>query len=167
MEIYKIIPNYPNYSISNLGNLKNNKTNKILKTWIAGSGYEYCRIINNNGHFKTTIHQLVAKTFLIKSNPLYQVDHIDRNKLNNKLENLRYVSLSENGFNKNIRLKRNKNKNDEYYNIYKNKRIHKDILYEYFFVVIKQKCYGSFKNINDAIKKRDEIISNFKYINDI
>ena len=87
-----------------------------------------------------------------------EVDHIDRNKLNNKLENLRYVSLSENGFNKNIRLKRNKNKNDEYYNIYKNKRIHKDILYEYFFVVIKQKCYGSFKNINDAIKKRDEII---------
>jgi hypothetical protein len=160
MEIYKIIPNYPNYSISNLGNLKNNKTDKILKTWIAGVGYEYCRIINDLGHFKTTVHKLVANTFLIKPNLLFEIDHIDRNKLNNKLENLRFVSKSDNLLNRKCILKKNKNKQDEHYNIYKIKQIRKDVLYEYFNVVIKQKKYGIFKNINDAIKKRDEIISN-------
>ena len=40
------------------------------------------------------VHKLVANAFLGKSN--LQVDHIDGNKLNNKLNNLEYVTPKEN-----------------------------------------------------------------------
>ena len=42
------------------------------------------------------VHRLVAETFLSNPNNLPQVDHRNRIKTDNRLENLRYVSRSEN-----------------------------------------------------------------------
>lgn len=154
MEEYREIPEYPNYMISNFGNLKNKKTDKILNQWIAGRGYNYCRIININGQKKITIHSLVAKIFIGERPINFDIDHIDRNKLNNRVDNLRYLTKSENALNKNIEIKPRKNNNSETHHIIKNK-------YEKFEVRIKCKYYGSFTNIDDAISKRDEIISQF------
>jgi hypothetical protein len=153
---YRVIPNYENYSISNNGNLINNKSNQELKTYIAGSGYKYCRIINQFGYKKTTIHNLVCLVFLGERPNDYQIDHIDRNKLNNNINNLRYVSVSENLSNRNVRLQARRNKKDEFYNI---QTIKKKGVFEGYSVVIKQIYYGFFKNIEDAINKRNEIIS--------
>lgn len=47
------------------------------------------------------VHKLVANAFLGKSN--LQVDHIDGNKLNNKLNNLEYVTPKENIENEKIK----------------------------------------------------------------
>ena len=155
-EEFKIIKDFENYSISNIGRLKNNNSNRILKTFIAGSGYEYCRIINEFGHKKITIHNLVAKEFLGVRPFKFDVDHIDRNKLNNNVINLRYVSRSENQLNKNVSCIPRINKKDEFYNI---KTIKKNDIITGYSIVIKNKYYGYYINLEHAIIKRDEIIS--------
>ena len=157
---FRIIPNYENYSISNIGILKNNKTNNIIKPWIAGSNYLYCRIINKDGHFKTTVHNLVALCFLGEKPPNFEIDHIDRNKQNNNFTNLRYVSRSDNMKNINIKLRPNINKKDEFYNI---KTIKSNNIIEGYTVVIKSIYYGFYKKIDDAIEKRNLIIQNINF----
>ena len=42
------------------------------------------------------LHRILARHFLPNPDDLPQVDHIDRNKTNNSIENLRWVSNSEN-----------------------------------------------------------------------
>jgi len=152
MEEFKVIPNFENYSISNLGNLKNNKKNKILSTYIAGYGYKYCRIINKETMIKTTIHNLVAKLFIGERPKDYDIDHIDKNKLNNNVDNLRYCTKSENLLNRNIELKPRKNSKTEFHHITKTKE-------NKYIIQIKQKYYGIYNEINDAIKTRDDILN--------
>lgn len=159
METFKIIPKYENYSISNLGKIKNNKTNKILKTWFGGGktrDYEYCRIINDDGHKKITIHILVALCFISERPLNLEIDHIDRNSKNNNVNNLRYVSKSENLFNKNYQLKPQKNNQLKEHHIHKN--IYKNTIK--YYVQIKGKYLGLFKILENAINVRDKYILN-------
>ena len=85
-----------NYEISNLGRVKNIKTGKIIKPDKEEKGY--CRLtIKINGVRKHyAIHRLVAIAFI--PNPLNkeQVDHIDNDKTNNRVDNLQWVSNKEN-----------------------------------------------------------------------
>lgn len=97
-ERYMIINNYDNYEVSNYGNVKNRNTGRILTPNF--DGYYYNVNLSKDGKQKTIrIHRLVAIAFL--DNPLnYKcIDHIDLNKLNNRVDNLRWVSYSINGFN--------------------------------------------------------------------
>ena len=155
MEEFKIIPNYENYSISNYGTLKNNKTNRIMKTWLS-NGYIYCRIINDNGHKKTTIHNLVALCFIGNRPDKADIDHKDRNKSNNHIENLHYCSKSENQFNKSIEnIHRKANKLKEHH-IHFNKG--------YYKVQIKHKYIGIKKTLEDAIILRNDFLKSITNI---
>ena len=96
-EVYKVIDGYDNYEISNLGNVRNRKTGRILKHKIDTNGYYCVGLSPTNGKRKTSvIHRLIALNFIPNPNNKRCVDHIDRNKLNNDLRNLRWVSSSEN-----------------------------------------------------------------------
>jgi hypothetical protein len=96
MEEWKQIDDYPNYSVSNLGNVKNNKTNKLLS--LSENGYGYIKVILYKNNTKKTfnLHRLIGKTFMTHFDDNLEIDHIDRNKTNNCLENLRLVTRSEN-----------------------------------------------------------------------
>ena len=107
--MFRIIPNYNNYEVSENGILRNVKTKKELKTWDT-NGYEYCRVINENGHYKIGIHRLIGITWIDNPDNLPVIDHIDRNKKNNHISNLRWVSFSENSINKNIPIYNQKDK---------------------------------------------------------
>lgn len=81
------------YNISSLGRLRRNKT--LFKGHIKAGYLLYSVTIRGKSkcHFA---HRLVALTFLgDPSSPEMTVDHIDRNPLNNKLENLRWLTPSE------------------------------------------------------------------------
>ena len=96
-EIWKDIAGYENlYQVSNLGNVKTVKQNKILKQHISVHGYLRCRMRKNNKTKKFVVHRLVAKAFIPNPENKPCVDHIDTNKQNNNVKNLRWVTYSEN-----------------------------------------------------------------------
>lgn len=99
MEEFKIITNYPRYSISNLGNIKNNKTNKYMMPALGSHGYLNITL-SDKGNKKTfTLHKLLGLYFIPNPYNYKCIDHIDRNKLNNNISNLRWVSYTQNNQN--------------------------------------------------------------------
>ena len=78
---------------------------KMVKGWSEVKGYINCNgyvVIRLNGK-NHTIHRIVGYAFLGLdiNNSKQQIDHIDRCKTNNNMNNLRIVSHQENQFNKN------------------------------------------------------------------
>lgn len=90
VEIWKQIPDLPGYSVSNKGRIKKDSTGKIM---VQSKNGGYCRIT-----ISKHVHRLVAQAFLGESedNSKCWVDHIDGNRSNNDVSNLRWVTPSEN-----------------------------------------------------------------------
>jgi hypothetical protein len=86
------------YEVSNLGRVKKNGNILNLDNYIINSGY-YCV-----GKF--LVHRAVAELFIPNPYKKSYVDHIDTNIHNNRVDNLRWVTPSENNLNKNTRLKK-------------------------------------------------------------
>lgn len=102
MEIWQTIEDYPNYQISNLGHIKNIKFNKLLSP--CSDGYYMNIVLSHEGNQKThRVHKLVAKYFCENLNEYKCVDHKNLNKLDNRAENLRWVSFSGNMYNQSKR----------------------------------------------------------------
>lgn len=85
-----------NYIVYNDGKIYSNKSSLFLKPVNNGNGYFFVNIWSNGKPKIKYIHRVVAETFLENSNNHRYVDHIDRDKTNNHLSNLRWVSASEN-----------------------------------------------------------------------
>jgi len=84
------------YEVSNKGKVRNKQTLLILKTYTINSGYKAIKL-NKNGKSKGfTIHRLVATAFIDNPLKLKTVNHKDGNKLNNRVDNLEWMSLSDN-----------------------------------------------------------------------
>ena len=92
------VPGYEGlYQVSNLGNLKSLKfgKQKILKLVANSNGYYENGLLKNNKNNRGKIHQLVAMAFLgHKPDGTHKlvVDHINDNKLDNRVENLQIVT---------------------------------------------------------------------------
>jgi hypothetical protein len=96
-EIWKDIKGYEGfYQISNLGRVKtlNFKVAKILKNSLDSRGYYQVKLKDRKSHL---IHHLVMKNFVSeKPSPDHQVNHINGVKTDNYLENLEWVTRSQN-----------------------------------------------------------------------
>lgn len=91
-----------NYQISNKGRLRKKTSNgyKYIKGSVKDNGYRYIQLRKNNKRYNYYYHHLVAEHFIGKRPNNKVIDHIDRNKLNNKVTNLRYTSVSNNNKNR-------------------------------------------------------------------
>lgn len=98
MEIWKDIIETSNYAVSSLGRIKNTKTNRLLNPKELGNGYKQVSLkMNDTGKFKKEyIHRLVAKYFIENPDNKKEVNHKDGNKSNNNMDNLEWVTPSEN-----------------------------------------------------------------------
>ena len=99
---WKSIPNYPMYKIGNDGTVISMFNNKIrIRKPICVHGYYYVNLNKNNIYKRFAIHRLVAEAFIPNPDNKPQVDHIDGDKSNNEVSNLRWVTPSENLLNSN------------------------------------------------------------------
>lgn len=98
IEEWKAIKDFPNYEISTKGNIRNIiRQSKLLRKQINNVGYEYVILSNKTTKHKTlTVHRLVARTFLDNYNNNLEVNHINGNKTDNRIENLEMISHKEN-----------------------------------------------------------------------
>ena len=95
LEKWKPIKGYERYEISSIGNVRNSKTGRILKKDKSRNYYEV--VLSQQGKTKKyAIHRLVAEHFINNPKNKPQVNHKDGNKLNNNIENLEWVTVSEN-----------------------------------------------------------------------
>ena len=79
-----------NYLISRDGRIFNSKNNELAKT--ITNGYYIVKIKKKS----YSVHRLVALTYIKNPNNHPVINHIDENKLNNKVENLEWVTQQEN-----------------------------------------------------------------------
>jgi hypothetical protein len=99
VEEWRVIGGFDNYSVSNIGRVRNDRTGRILKAGLGSNGYLGVCLFNGGVKSSKSVHKLVATGFLGDSNGL-EVNHIDRNKLNNNIGNLEYTTSSANHQNK-------------------------------------------------------------------
>lgn len=99
MEIWKQIKDdrvLSYYEVSSLGNIRNKNTNRMLKQK-SKRGYSFVMLQGNNKRAYLQTHRAVLLTFLEIDNPKdYEVNHINRVRNDNRLENLEWVSHQEN-----------------------------------------------------------------------
>ncbi len=96
--MWKTIEGFSNYEISDKGEVRNRITLLILKGRLSKNGYlQVCIKRDKDNHFiNQYIHRLVALSFIPNPESKTEVNHKDRVKTNNTLNNLEWVSHSEN-----------------------------------------------------------------------
>lgn len=105
-EIWKDIKGYEGYyQISNNGCIKSSKTNKIMSSTKDTKGY-YKITLSKNGKCKTLrVHRIIAEAFVDKIEGKDFINHIDGDRGNNLINNLEWVSKSENAIHSYVILK--------------------------------------------------------------
>jgi hypothetical protein len=106
IEEWKQVENFPNYYISNMGNIRSKRG--VLTPGLDTDGYRQINLYNKDGkgfrgtgRYTMKIYRLVILAFgePSESNKT-QIDHINRNKIDDRIVNLRWVTCRENNINK-------------------------------------------------------------------
>ena len=87
------------YEVSNLGNVRNKNTKAVLSQEDTGNGYLCVGLQMDKGVYKKTrVHRMVAMAFLEfqRTEERNEVDHINGNKSDNSVDNLRWCTHKEN-----------------------------------------------------------------------
>ncbi len=92
-EIWKVIPSKPLFEASSYGRIRSIADKKLRNFYLASGKYLKFYPKGSNRLVLEFVHIAVAEAFLgSKPFPHYEVDHIDNNRLNNRSDNLQYVS---------------------------------------------------------------------------
>ncbi|CAL6111215.1 HNH_endonuclease [Hexamita inflata] len=92
----RFIIGFPDYVVTSMGRIICVSQQIEVKLMVSNCGYFMVNLKNESGWSTFSVHSLVANAFLGLKPTKFQVDHIDRNKQNNCIENLRYISASDN-----------------------------------------------------------------------
>lgn len=164
-EIWKDVKGYEGlYQVSSLGKIKkmrfiNNVCNiekeKIRKLNIR-NGYYIVQLSKNRNRKSYQVHRLVAEAFIpnVENKPF--INHKDYNRLNNNVDNLEWCTQKENVNWSICNMKKRKktthsNTGEKYISYRKENKTYR--------ITIDKKEYVSCNTLLEAIKKRDEILS--------
>ena len=92
----KEIKGFENYTTDEYGTITNKNTGVILKPYLNNKGYKVIDLIKNKKKYKFLVHRLVALNFIPNINNYPIVLHLDNNKLNCHVSNLKWGTYSEN-----------------------------------------------------------------------
>lgn len=109
MEVWKTIKGFENYQVSSYGNVRSidrlvpHRTSgelmlkgKLIKPYKTNSGYISVKLYKNSKQKSFLVHRLIALYFIENIKKKSYVNHLDGIKTNNKIENLEWVTNSEN-----------------------------------------------------------------------
>jgi len=147
-EVWKQIDGYENYSVSNLGKVRGPR--RVLVPFVSNCGYEIVSLRKDGLSPKKSVHRLIAEAFVENPDNNPVVDHINRIKTDNRAENLRWVTHSENSMNTPCRTRemfglRWHKRGSGYYEIRFGKKGN-------------EKSYGIAHTLEEAKQKRDEVL---------
>lgn len=147
------------YEISDSGEVRNKISQRILALKVDRDGYQQIglRKVGNRKKYWFSVHRLVACHFLEEPQTnCNQIDHIDRNKTNNDVSNLRWVSIEDNNSNRKLTAwNSNKTTGELYITAYKTG----------FMIRINRHNYKKriwVKDLVSAIKQRDIYLNEIK-----
>tara|TARA_R100000541_G_C1854302_1_gene78163 strand:+ start:67 stop:528 length:462 start_codon:yes stop_codon:yes gene_type:complete len=146
------IINHPNYLIYEDGLVYSKKTDRFLKGKLSGNGYHQVLIDNKLCY----IHRLLALQFIPNPENKPCIDHINNDRINNDLLNLRWVNPLENNQNRTI----NKNNTSGFQGVYKTK----SNTFEVRWHVNRIRFTKSFKTIEEAVSYRKLMVEKY-YVN--
>lgn len=97
----KVISEFRDYYITDTGdvyarNYRGSGTSHKIKTYFTHRGYEAVSLYKNNKRTHKTVHRLVAEAFIPNPDNKPEVNHINGDKADNRIENLEWVTRSEN-----------------------------------------------------------------------
>ena len=102
-EVWRDVVGYEGlYVVSNLGNVRSlpkrarHREELEMTKRVGSGGYLYVHLRKSGKGNRRLVHRLVAEAFIENNLNKPQVNHIDGNKLNNVVENLEWVTPSEN-----------------------------------------------------------------------
>lgn len=127
MEEWRPVKDFANYQVSNFGNIKNIITNKILRN-CDKDGYYNISLVNNtdlNNKIRKgfKVHRLVAQQFIENPENKSDVNHKDKNKHNNHIDNLEWNTRKENNIHRCLGAKITTNKNKPIFRIDKETKV--------------------------------------------
>lgn len=96
MQITKNHPIYVEFTVNTKGEVFNIKTNHLKKMTVDNTGYKVFGIWENKKWKKKYLHRFIAQTFIENPLNLKTVDHIDGDKTNNSITNLRWCTQRQN-----------------------------------------------------------------------
>lgn len=98
-EIWRPVRDYENeYEVSNFGRVRSIRKNKIMRGDPTKDGYIRIKLYRNKKYESRMIHRMVAEAFipLPDNDNIYEVDHKDDNVKNNVVDNLQWLTHTEN-----------------------------------------------------------------------
>ena len=98
-EDFRIISEFTSYEVSNAGQVRRRETGKIMKLTEGAYGYLVLNLYKDGKPTQKKVHNLVAEAFSTNPENKRTVDHIDANRKNNCITNLRFATHSENSRN--------------------------------------------------------------------
>lgn len=137
------IVEYPNYLIYEDGKVYSKKTKRYLKSGIIKTGYKCVVLCNKDGKRKTyQIHRLLAEHYIPNPENKPCVDHINRDRKDNRIINLRWVTYSENSQNTGIRKDNTSGIKNICYckisNLYQYKKVIRDVKVQKYFKTLEE-----------------------------
>ena len=95
--MWKEIAEFAGYSVSEDGYVMNAK-GKIMKPRTNNKGYSVVSLYKNKKHHTLLLHRIIATAFIPNDDPELkdEIDHIDKDRSNNSIQNLRWIDRVSN-----------------------------------------------------------------------
>lgn len=143
---------YHRYTVSSMGRVRSlyGKGDKMLRPYVDKDGYECLKLHNVSGSdtkkTRISVARMVALAFIPNPENKPTIDHINRIKTDNRVENLRWATTLE------------QNNNRHYKKMAKSGHRNIRARNNRYEVSIRQKYIGTFNILEEAIKARDQFM---------